>query len=36
MDIRVAMSDATPAVMVAAASNFWPVPPVIFAGSLGA
>jgi hypothetical protein len=28
-DINVATSDATPATTVAAASNFWPVPPML-------
>ncbi len=32
MESRVAAMDATPATMVAAASNFWPVPPVMVVG----
>ena len=36
MESSVAAMDATPAVTVAAASNFCPVPPLIFADSLGA
>src|SRR4051812_7768041 len=31
MEMSVAITDATPAIHVAVASNFWPVPPVISA-----
>ncbi len=34
IDISVAASDATPAIKVVVAANFWPVPPAIFHTSL--